>query len=163
MLVCPVGHALAARRAVRWSELADLAANPGDTRLVLMKRGSGVRVLTDKTLAGLGEKIKPTFEVAHVSTAVGLVEAGLGVAILPSYAISRTRSTGVATVALTVPAVQRDIVALTPVKRVVCAACDTFLAHFQREMSRTGTTVQRATPTRSASRRAPSRSSAKKR
>lgn len=126
MLACPAGHALAARKEVPWRELAGTA---GEAGLVLMKRGSGIRSLTDQTFADLGEKVQPAFEVAHVATAVGLVEAGLGVSILPSYAISRTRTAGVVAVPLAMPAVQRDIVALTPAQRSVTAACEAFLAH----------------------------------
>jgi DNA-binding transcriptional LysR family regulator len=131
MLACPAGHALAARKEVRWSELAGMA---GEAGLVLMKRGSGIRSLADQTFAGLGETVVPDYEVTHVTTAVGLVEAGLGVSILPSYAISRTGAAGVVAVPLAMPAVQRDIVALTPARRSVSAAGDAFLAHFGQEV-----------------------------
>lgn len=150
MLACPAGHLLAGRRELSWSELAGVAA---DTPLILMRHGSGVRTLTDRTFSGLGESVQPAFEVTHIATAVCLVETGLGVSILPSYAISRIHSTGVVAVPLTTPVVQRDIVALTSAARSVAEACNAFTAHFQQEAVRLQAAV--TPPKKEARRRTP--------
>ncbi len=128
MLACPANHLLATRRAVRWSEIV---TEP----LLLMRSGTGLRTLTDRSFAALGAAIEPVHEVAHVATAIGLVEAGLGLAILPSYALGTARSRGVVAVPLTEPVAYRDIVALTPSGRSLSAACEAFFEHFRQAMT----------------------------
>jgi DNA-binding transcriptional LysR family regulator len=124
MLACLADHPLAGRKEVRW---ANLAGEP----LALLRHGSGLRTLVERGFAEAGEPLVPAFQVAHVSTAVGLVEAGLAVAILPSYALSRTRSPHVVAVPLTAPVMLRDIVALTDSQRQLTGPCEAFLAHFK--------------------------------
>lgn len=124
MLACLAEHPLAGRKEVRWAELA------GEP-LALLRHGSGLRSLVERGFAAAGEQLVPAFQVAHVSTAVGLIEAGLAVAILPSYALSRTRSPSVVGVPLTAPVMLRDIVALTDSQRPLSAACEAFLTHFK--------------------------------
>jgi DNA-binding transcriptional LysR family regulator len=124
MLACLADHPLAGRKEVRWNELVG-------EQLALLRPGSGLRSLADRGFSEIGEQVVPAFEVAHVSTAVGLVEAGLAVAILPSYALSRTRSPSVVAVPLTAPVMQRDIVALTDSQRELTGPCEAFLAHFK--------------------------------
>ena len=128
LLAMPATHPWARRRAVRWR---DVAAEP----LVLMRAGSGLRALVDQTFAELLESVAPAHEVAHVATAVGLVEAGFGLAILPSYALSRARNSSVLAIALIEPVVHRDIVALLPAGRDPVATCEAFLAHVRQAMS----------------------------
>jgi DNA-binding transcriptional LysR family regulator len=124
MLACLADHPLAGRKEVRWSELA------GEP-MALLRHGSGLRTLVERGFAEAGEPLVPAFQVAHVSTAVGLVESGLAVAILPSYALSRTRSPSVVAVQLTAPVMLRDIVALTDSQRELTGPCEAFLAHFK--------------------------------
>lgn len=128
LLACPATHPWARRRALRWR---DIVAEP----LVLMRAGSGLRALVDQTFAGLLESVAPAHEVAQVATAVGLVEAGFGMAILPSYALSRARNSSVASIALIEPVVHREIVALLPAGREPVGACEAFLAHVRQGMS----------------------------
>ncbi|MES2413443.1 MAG: LysR substrate-binding domain-containing protein [Pseudomonadota bacterium] len=127
MLACLGSHPLAAKREVRWSDLAD-------EDLVLLRHGSGLRTLVERGFADVGEVARPAFEVAHVMSAVGLVEAGLGVSILPTYALTRSRSVSVMAVPLVAPVMQRNIVAITDSQRHLSAPCEAFLAHFQSEM-----------------------------
>jgi LysR family carnitine catabolism transcriptional activator len=110
MLVCPRAHRLAQRREVEWQDLLD-------EPLILMRHGSGLRVLVDKAFAKWNKHIQPAYEVSQVATALGLVSEGEGISVLPSYAISRAQTlsstTVVATVDLVSPSVSREIVALT--------------------------------------------------
>jgi len=131
MLACPPDHPLASRRAVRWREVV------GEP-LVLMQAGTGLRAIADRAFADLGEKPVPLHEVAQVSTAVGLVEAGLGLAILPAYALAASRAAEVAAVPLTEPVVHRDIVAVSPAGRSQSGACEAFLAHFRKAFTESG-------------------------
>ena len=118
-------------RLSRRIELTEAGREVAVEPLVLMQAGTGLRAISDRAFAALGERVDAVQEVAQVSTAIGLVEAGLGLAILPSYA----RTTGIAAVPLTEPVVHRDIVALTAVGRGASAACDGFLAHFRQSMT----------------------------
>ncbi len=139
MLACLADHPLAGRKEVRWSELV------GEP-LALLRPGSGLRSLAERGFAEIGEPVVPAFEVAHVSTAVGLVEAGLAVAILPSFALSRTRSPSVVAVPLTAPLMQRDIVALTDSQRELSGPCQAFLVHFKTMVTEMSSQSQRPVP-----------------
>lgn len=128
MLACQPGHPLSERREVRW---ADLIGEP----LAVLRHGSGLRTLVEKGFADMGEPVQPAFEVSHVTTAVGLVEAGLALSILPSYALSSARSPSVVAVPLTAPVMERNIVTLTDGQRQLSAPCEAFLAHFKSEVT----------------------------
>jgi DNA-binding transcriptional LysR family regulator len=130
MLACPATHPLSKRRAVRWREIA------GEP-LVMMRAGTGLRAIADRAFADIGEKVVAAHEVAHVNTAVGLVEAGMGLAMLPAYALAAARAAGVAAVPLAEPAVYRDIVALTASGRGHSGAAEAFLAHVKAELTET--------------------------
>ena len=76
--VMPRGHPLAKSKALA---LRDLARHP----LVLTDRQSSVRAIVDAAMGD--ERRAPDFEVTYMSTAVGLVQAGLGIAVLPATAL----------------------------------------------------------------------------
>jgi LysR family carnitine catabolism transcriptional activator len=90
--------------------------------------------LVEQGFAAHSESIEPAFEVSQVTTAVGLVEAGLAVSILPSYALASARSVGVVQVPLVDPVVDRNIVALTAPQRKLTQASAAFLGHFTIRM-----------------------------
>ena len=60
--------------------LKDLISSP----LILMGRDSSVRAVVDRALASIGYFAAPAYEASSISTALGMVKAGLGVAILPA-------------------------------------------------------------------------------
>ena len=82
VLACRRDHRLAALEAVRWADLAG-------ERLVGVSRRSGNRLILDRALLPAG--IRPNWhsEAEHLSTSLGLVEAGLGVAVVPRLALPR--------------------------------------------------------------------------
>lgn len=128
MLVCPPGHPLAALREVEWQALREYP-------LVQMRPGSGLRHLVDKAFGRQPPLLPPQHEVAQVATALGLVAAGEGLAMLPSYAITRARASqqdlALVTVPLVAPVVRRDIVALTRLADQASVASDGFVHHFR--------------------------------
>lgn len=81
VLAVPSNHRLARRRQVRWRELRS-------ERFITVGKNSGNRVLLDSALANSAYRPSSFFEVAHVSSLLGLVEAGLGVAAVPKLALS---------------------------------------------------------------------------
>ena len=129
MLVCHADDPLAARHEVEWQALCN-------ERLILLRPGSGLRALVDKAFARWKNRKPPAYEVSQVATALGLVEAGEGISILPSYAISRAQSSSQAqqlvSVALVAPVVRRDIVALTRVVDEQAPGCASFISHFKQ-------------------------------
>ena len=76
-IVCRTDHPLAQRQKISG---ADLALH----ELVLLRRGSGIRDLFDRVLEKLTIRLNVVHETTQVLTLLGLVEAGLGVTVLPS-------------------------------------------------------------------------------
>lgn len=128
MACCAPGHGLASRTEIGWRELV---GQP----LVLLRHGSGLRTLVEQTFAAMDELLIPAAEVSHVTTAIGLVEAGLGVALLPRLALSHRWAQTIAAVALTDPVVTRDIVLLTANDRLLPDAVSNLLNEFVTGLS----------------------------
>lgn len=133
MLVCHCDHPLATQSEVRWQQIL---TEP----LVLMQHGSGLRALAEKALAKWDKAVAPAHEVSHVATAIGLVEAGQGVSVLPSYAIARAQpamsASNVVTIPLVNPVVRRQIVALTKSADVSTDTMNAFIAFYKKECAR---------------------------
>lgn len=79
-LVLPRTHKLARKRQLRW---ADLAGQP----LVLLDAASGSRRLIDRALAEQGVQAQVVQEVGHATTIFRMLEAGLGMSVVPQLAI----------------------------------------------------------------------------
>jgi DNA-binding transcriptional LysR family regulator len=79
-LVVPAGHRLAGRADVR---MADLAGEP----FVDFPAGYGNRVVVDRAFAAAGIERQVAIEVIDIGTGAGFVSEGLGVAILPRFAV----------------------------------------------------------------------------
>lgn len=78
--VYPAAHALARRRRIG---VADLAPYP----LILMDAATSVRQVVDAAFAAAGIAPLVGAEVTYMTSAVGMVRAGLGIAILPGSAM----------------------------------------------------------------------------
>lgn len=77
---CRRDHPMAKLRRVTWAELAEYD-------FISVGRASGNRVLLDQALAGVRGRPQAIYEAQHVTTMIGLVEAGLGVAAVPAMAM----------------------------------------------------------------------------
>jgi DNA-binding transcriptional LysR family regulator len=102
VLVCRQDHPLARRRAVNWAEL-------GDFTFITVAKASGNRLVMDLALAGLSVRPNWFYEVRHVSMLPPLVEAGLGVAVVPRLAMPLGAHPTLASVSLAEPAVTRTL------------------------------------------------------
>jgi DNA-binding transcriptional LysR family regulator len=80
LLVCRKDHALACLHEVRWADMAPY-------RFITVGRLSGNRIILDAALADLPVRPRWFYEVQHLSTSLGLVEAGLGIAAVPQLAV----------------------------------------------------------------------------
>jgi|ERR1043166_1292557 DNA-binding transcriptional LysR family regulator len=114
------GHALEKFKTVT---LKDLAGQP----LVLMAGESSVRKLVDSAFASIGKFIIPAFEATYMSTAAGLVKAGLALAILPSSAIAMGELTGLLTRPISRPVIRREIGVIEKTGRSLSPAAEAFL------------------------------------
>lgn len=120
VLACREGHPLARRRTVRWREVAAYDQ-------VRVSHASRNRVFIDEALAGLPPPPRPVCEVRHASTLIGLVEAGLGVAIVPRLAVPRAPA-AVVGVPLVDPAITRTVGILARAGRARSPAAEAFAA-----------------------------------
>ncbi|MGX2995027.1 LysR family transcriptional regulator [Streptomyces sp. JNUCC 64] len=98
-LVVPEDHRLAGRRRIRLAEAAE-------ETFVTLEPGYGLRRITDDLCAAAGFRPKVAFEGEEAETLRGLVQAGLGVALLPPPAVARP---GVAELSVTAPRAVREI------------------------------------------------------
>lgn len=102
VLVCHRRHRLAAQGKVNWADLEGEA-------LVGVSRLSGNRQTLEAALVKTGVRLEFRYEVNHLSTSLGLVERGLGMAVLPRLAAPPASHPVITTHALTDPVVQRTI------------------------------------------------------
>lgn len=117
--VLPPGHELEAAAMIG---LEDLAAEP----LVLTTPGSTVRYLVDRAFAARDILVSPAYEVTYMSTAVGLVRAGLGIALLPSTAIELSLAPALMVRPVGAPGLRRSIRLLLKAGRSLTPAAQTF-------------------------------------
>lgn len=99
---CRKDHPLARKRRVSWKEL-------GQYDFMAVSKSSGNRMLLDLALAGVAERPHHIYEAQHVTTLLGLVEAGMGVAAVPALAMPAGEHPVLASVPLVDPAVTRRI------------------------------------------------------
>ncbi len=78
-------HPLASRKSVGWPAIAG-------ERLISVARSSGNRQLLDDVLTKAGIQPHFAFEVSHIGTLLGMVEAGLGLAAVPRMALPAKHS-----------------------------------------------------------------------
>lgn len=79
LVACPKAHALASHANI---DLPSLRHVP----LVLFPRGNSTRDILDQRFAEVGITATPTYEVAFLWTALAMVDAGLGFAVVPGQA-----------------------------------------------------------------------------
>jgi DNA-binding transcriptional LysR family regulator len=103
MFVCRNEHALADKKSVTWSEMRQ-------AELVMVSGLSGNRVLLDYQLSRKRISLNAGYEVEHLATALGLVPAGVGTAILPHSAIQAGAYPNVKLIPLVSPVVSRNVV-----------------------------------------------------
>jgi DNA-binding transcriptional LysR family regulator len=119
VLAVPVGHALAKRRSVRWEELADYPH-------ARVSHASRNRLFIDQALAELPPLPRPVCEVRHVSTLIGMVENGLGVAVVPQLTLPRAPASVVG-VRLEKPDISRTIALIRRSNRSLSPAAVAFM------------------------------------
>lgn len=102
VLACRRDHPLATAKSLTW---ADLAGHP----LIGVSKTSGNRAVLDRALTTAQVQLNWFYEVNHLSTSLGLVEAGLGISVMPKLATPQVEHPVIATVPLNRPLVSRTI------------------------------------------------------
>ncbi|MDA8455585.1 LysR substrate-binding domain-containing protein [Acidovorax sp. GBBC 3334] len=116
VLAMPRSHRWADRKEIAWAELAG-------QRLVSVSHHSSNRLLLDQAMAELPERPLAWYECNHVTGALALVEAGLGMAAIPQLALPQDHSQ-VCGVPLTAPALWRTLGLLQRRDRVLSPTAD---------------------------------------
>lgn len=80
VIACRKDHPIASRDAVSWIQAYEYD-------YIALDKTSGNRLVLDRALAGVDVKKDSICEARHVTTLLGLIEAGLGVAAVPSIAM----------------------------------------------------------------------------
>ncbi len=99
---CRRDHPIANMKQVRWSELSQYD-------YMSVSKESGNRLLLDQALAGLPDRPTSLYETQHGTTMIGLVEAGLGVAVVPAMAMPASDHPLLVSVPLIEPTVRRKV------------------------------------------------------
>ena len=126
-LVCRKDHPLAARRQLRW---ADLAQHP----LITVRPGYGIRPLIDGAAAQAGVLLDVVNDVTFLSTALWMAECGLGAAVMPSAYARRAGHPALVVRKLHAPVVSRDISIVTKRGRSLSTAAQALLEVLQAEL-----------------------------
>ena len=115
-LVCPATHALARRRSVRWTALA------GEP-LVLLDHASGSRRLIDEALRAHGVQAPVAQEVGHPTTIFRMLDAGLGISVVPTLALPPAGLPGLVVRPL-MPRVERRVVLVRRANRALAPVAE---------------------------------------
>jgi DNA-binding transcriptional LysR family regulator len=101
-LFCRADHAASAFKRITWKALRSID-------LIAVSGSSGNRALLDQQFARHNIDLRGRFEVEHPSTAIELVSAGVGAAILPSSTLRCGTHPDVRRVPLQEPVIRRTI------------------------------------------------------
>ncbi len=132
MVFCHDQSPLSTMEKVGWRDLEDLP-------LVTLTRDSGIRLLVEVGFEMTEIPFRPAYEVSQVATAIALVEAGLGAAVLPTYALAAAKNRKVIGKPLGEPNISREISLIRAAGRSASPAVISFSAIVARY-------VQRLTP-----------------
>jgi DNA-binding transcriptional LysR family regulator len=128
---CRRDHPLAKKRRVSWSELAQYD-------YISVSKASGNRLLLDQALSGLSGRPQSIYETQHVTTMLGLVEAGLGVAAVPSIAMPDADHPLLVSVPLHDPVITRKIGLIRRKGRTLSPAAQQLYAFFSEMKAKRG-------------------------
>lgn len=127
VVICPKAHPLAGQKSVSWSSLQ---GQP----LVRVSAQTGNRQLIDDALGARREEMTWRYEVQHVVSAVGLVRAGLGLAIVPQLAVNAKDLPGVVVLPLRNPGISRTLGVVARRGIPLSPAADTLLGLIRRHV-----------------------------
>jgi len=116
---CRRDHPIARKKRVSWTELYE-------HEYVCVDKTSGNRLLLDQALSAVAPHAPSVCETRHVTTLLGLIEAGLGVAAVPSMAMPARDHPVLTSVPLVDPVVRRRVGIVTRRGRPLTPAAEQF-------------------------------------
>lgn len=119
MFFCRKEHPLSTMKSVTWSDMRE-------AELIVVSSMTATRVFMDYQLAKRGISLSGAYEVQHHATAIGLVAAGVGAAILPASTLGEGDRPGVCRIPLTGPVVKRKITVLHRKNNTLSPAAEAF-------------------------------------
>lgn len=128
VLACRRDHPFARLKAVSWAQVAASA-----TPFIAVARTSDNRLVVDRALVGVAARPRIAYEVQSGTTALGLVEAGLGVAALPAMAMPGPEHSVLVGVPLVDPGVSRTMGLIRRRNRALSTSSQQLFDLFKRE------------------------------
>ena len=132
-LLCPTPHPLQGRDTVSWTDLQGVD-------LIVVSSFMATRMFLDYQLAQRGIRLSGHYEVQHHATAINLVAAGVGCAILPASTFENGDRPNVVKMPLTGPVVKRRVTLLRRKPASLTPAAEAFhaltLQHFGKTLRR---------------------------
>jgi DNA-binding transcriptional LysR family regulator len=114
-LICRSDHPFVQQGRVRWRDLAG-------ENLIGLAKDNPLRDLVDRALLAVGRDVRPRYEVRFSTTAISMIAAGLGVAVLPQNSRLLSPRVDVVTVDLIDPPITRDVSVLELRQRALSPA-----------------------------------------
>lgn len=121
VFICRTPHPLQHRKSIAWSDLAGV-------ELVGVSSFVSTREFMDHRLAQRGIRLQAKYEVQHHATALNLVAAGVGSAVLPASTFQEGDRPHVRKIALVEPVVKRKVVLLRRARSTLSPAAEAFHA-----------------------------------
>lgn len=130
VVACPRRHRLAKRSHLTWAELID-------QEYVTIAQGSGNRFLIDQALRHLDKRPQWFCEVRHVPALISLVEAGLGLGVVPRLSMPFKDHPAMVSIPLREPELSRSIGLIRRRGRALTPAAALFsdMLHNVKEMT----------------------------
>ncbi len=119
MFFCRDTHPFANRSSVGWSDMSR-------ADIIVVSNMTATRVVMDYQLAKRGIRLSGAYEVQHHATAISLVAAGVGCAILPASTLQEGDRQGVCRIPLVGPVVKRKVILSRRANRTLSPAANAF-------------------------------------
>jgi DNA-binding transcriptional LysR family regulator len=125
VFICRDTHPLQHKDSVTWADMRD-------ADLIVVSNFMATRVFMDYQLAKHGIRLNGSYEVQHHATAINLVAAGVGCAILPSSTLLDGDRSHVRKITLTGPVVKRKVALLRHKNTSLSPAAQAFYELIQK-------------------------------
>lgn len=120
VVVAPASRAEDLPTHMRWKDLID-------QDVILTSLGSTPREQYERAYDLKARRIRPAYEVTHISTALSMVREGLGLAVLPHIALYATKAADLMQIPLNEPSAIRTLGVLQRTDRTLSAPCALFV------------------------------------
>jgi LysR family carnitine catabolism transcriptional activator len=127
----PQDHPLAGREEISLTELAEYP-------IITTTRNTNARTVLERALHELHQTMQPAFELVHHLSVGKMVEAGLGVTLLPRSAVGSMSSARIVTVELKAPRIFRELGLITRREYQFSPAAQAFVTVLKQFFAKSG-------------------------